>query len=350
MTTDIYKILKENLFQASAPCRIDMGGTLDISTFYFPLRDLSPCTFNIALDYRTLVTLLPYKPGWIKVSSVGFDEASYPLEEARFDQHLGLFFAIAHYFKADGVHIHIDSSSPPQSALGGSSAAAAALIYAFVKLNRFLGKKALTKKKIVLLARDLEACVAGVPCGMQDHLAAVYGGINGWYWHDGIEKNSLFTRRIIFVKKMFKKIETRVALAYVGSTHSSADMNKLWANQFLSGRYRDIWADITKYTRQFVEAFALENFNQAKELMNKETALRIKMTPNVLDDMGVLLVQAAKEHDCGARFTGAGGGGCIWTLGEPDNISKLKKKWAKLLKRKETACLLDFKIDGKGLK
>ena len=115
MTESVRNVLKETPVGASAPCRIDMGGTLDISTFHYPLRHLSPCTVNIALDLRTRVKLLPYDSGQIKISSKGFRSAEYPLEQAPFDHPLGLMFAIGVYFRASGVHIHIDSSSPPRS-------------------------------------------------------------------------------------------------------------------------------------------------------------------------------------------------------------------------------------------
>ena len=50
--------------------------------------------------------------------------------------------------------------------------------------------------------------------------------------------------------------------------------------------------------------------------MIKETQLRLEMTPQVLDKTGKKLFEIARGHHCGARFTGAGGGGCLWALGE----------------------------------
>ena len=64
-------IIESHQIESSAPCRIDMGGTLDISTFYYPLRHLYPCTVNIAINLRTTVQLLPYDKGVIKVVVVG---------------------------------------------------------------------------------------------------------------------------------------------------------------------------------------------------------------------------------------------------------------------------------------
>jgi D-glycero-alpha-D-manno-heptose-7-phosphate kinase len=54
-------------------------------------------------------------------------------------------------------------------------------------------------------------------------------------------------------------------------------------------------------------------------------------------------------NDCGARITGAGGGGCIWALGEVENIDKLKGIWERVLSIRESARLLDVKIDSEGV-
>ena len=56
---NIGPLLDNHPIDASAPCRIDFGGTLDISSFHYPLRHLAPSTVNIALDRRTTVNLRP---------------------------------------------------------------------------------------------------------------------------------------------------------------------------------------------------------------------------------------------------------------------------------------------------
>ena len=101
-TNRIQKKLENRPVTASAPCRVDMGGTLDISTFYNAFRYLDPCTFNIALDLRTRVTLLPYRAGRVKVSSRGFPAAEFLMDQTPFNHPLGLMFAVAAYFRAAG--------------------------------------------------------------------------------------------------------------------------------------------------------------------------------------------------------------------------------------------------------
>jgi len=348
MLSNLKKKLEIKPVEVSAPCRIDMGGSLDIDTFSYPLSYLYPCTFNIALDLRTHVSLLPYKEGRVKVTSRGFKSADYSPDRAPFNHPLGLMFAIAAYFRAEGVHIIINSSSPPKSALGGSSAAAVALVAAFLMASE---KKALTlkfRKRITLLAHAIEESVAGVPCGRQDQLAAAFGGVNAWHWRTG-SSGSAFRKETVVNKSYFNKLEKHLLLAYCGRPHESRNINGLWISQFLSGRYRKYWKEIVKNTKMFIDALGVKNYKKAAEAMNKEMAIRNKMTPEVLDSMGKKLVESAAKNNCGARFTGAGGGGCIWALGEIDEIDQLKLTWEKFLTAKKKACLLDVKIDSAGL-
>ena len=326
-----------------------MGGTLDIPTFYYPLRHLNPCTFNIALGLRTRIRLLPYTTGLIKISSRGFKDAEFPADAAPFDHPMGLMFATAAYFNAGGVHIDIDSGSPPRSALGGSSAAAVALAAAFLTLFECgASKRTVNRRRIASLAYKLEETVAGVPCGSQDQLAAAYGGVNVWYWQDR-PGQSHYKRKVTVKKKYHKELERRLVLAYCGKPHVSKDINGRWIQQFLSGKNRAVWQEVIDQTWRFTEALANRNYHQAALHMNRETALRREMTPDVLDNVGVRLVESALQNGCGARFTGAGGGGCIWALGEIENIDRLRPLWEKILSARKQACLLDVKIDTEGV-
>jgi len=335
--------------EASAPCRIDMGGTLDIATFYYPLRHLSPVTLNLAIGLRTSVQLMPHRRGRVKISSRGFEDAEFPADRAPFEHPLGLMFATAAYFRADGIHVIIDSSSPPRGALGGSSAAAVALAAAFDRLARpNEARGGLGPRRLALLVHQIEQSVAGVPCGLQDQLAAAYGGVNLWHWQAEPDK-SVFRKQTVVPKKAFKALQRRLLVAYSGKPHASRDINSRWVRQFLTGRHRSLWEQIISCTRQFAAALARADYQQAADQMNRETAIRIRMTSNVLDGMGKKLVRRALENNCGARFTGAGGGGCIWALGDAENIDRLKPIWEKTLSTRRQAGLLDAVLDPRGV-
>ncbi len=325
-----------------------MGGTLDISTFYYPLRHLSPLTVNIAVNLRTRVRLFPYDQGIVKISSKGFKSAEYSLGKVPFHHPLGLMFAIAAYFAIEGVHIDIASSSPPRSALGGSSAAAVALIAAFSKMLGKMGQPAISRRQAALIGHHLEASVAGVPCGLQDQLAAAFGGVNAWCW-TGDCLGPVFRKKALVKKNDLNRFERHLLLAYCGVPHESKNVNAKWVEQFLSGKYHGHWAEIVVYTQKFATALKAGNIKNACLAMNKEVAVRREMTPEVFDEVGEALVACAVENRCGARFTGAGAGGCIWALGAVEDIDRLKGPWESILSKRKGACLLDTKIDSQGL-
>jgi len=342
---NLNKKLEGKQIRTSVPCRVDFGGTLDISTIYLPMSAQSPVTFNIALDLRTGVTLLPWQKGYVKVSSKGFEPAVFKKDEAPFHHPMGLMFAVAQYFDAGGVHIHIESASPPRSALGGSSAAAVAIVSAFCHL---LGKK-IDPSHMAWLAHYIEAGVAGVPCGMQDQLAAAFGGVNQWIWKMGKTGPGFRQKKIFECDADIEAFNSHILVAYCGIPHISKDINKQWIDSFLRGETRAVFEKIADLTKEFSLHIKKTNYRQAADLMNRETKLRLEMTPDVLDNTGKILFESAIGCNCGARFTGAGGGGCLWAVGETDAIVILKRKWQDILLTVEGAGILETKIDNKGI-
>jgi D-glycero-alpha-D-manno-heptose-7-phosphate kinase len=343
---DISGILENSPVKVSVPCRVDFGGTLDISTFYLPLAHLNPVGFNMAMDLRTKVTLTPYRRGRIKVSSRGFDSAEFDHGNAPFDHPMGLMFACAQYFNAHGVHIHIDSASPPRSALGGSSSAAVAILAAF----HTAFENPVDPAQVAWLAHYIESSVAGVPCGVQDQAAAAFGGAHMWAWKIGDHGGPVFDRFPVFDSEDDRKnFIPHMQVAYCGIPHVSKDINSRWVASFVQGKTRTVFARIIEMTRAFYAAIRNKEYAEAADLMISETRLRQQMTPDVLDDMGQKLFDAAQAHQCGARFTGAGGGGCLWAVGGQKDMALLAESWRTLLKDIPDAKLLDTRIDPAGI-
>ncbi len=344
------KVLESRPVTTSAPCRVDMGGTLDIRTFSYPLQHLAPCTLSIALEMRTTVSLTPYARGRIRITSRGFKAADYAAGQAPYDHPMGLMFAMADVFRASGLQIAIQSESPPRSALGGSSVAAVALAAALSEARRRQGPPAeIRARAIGLLAHAVEESVAGVPCGYQDQLAAVYGGVNAWRWI-ALPRPSIFQRQSVVPRRRYAELEERLLVAYCGIPHESRDINGRWVRQFVSGRTRQPWEEIVRWTHRFVDALKRGDYTAAADGMNRETAVRCHLTPEVLDDIGRKLVAAARRAGCGARFTGAGSGGCLWALGEADAVGRLRPRWQKILGQRPGARLLDACVARDGLR
>lgn len=343
---DWRKVLENGPVTVSAPCRIDMGGTLDIRTFSNALQHHGPCTVNIALDLRTTVRIAPYTRGRIRIRSRGFRDAEFPAGRAPFRHPLGLMFAVAGFFQADGVHISVHSASPPRSALGGSSVAAVALVGAFTQARR---RPAVAGRAVALIAHAVEESIAGVPCGLQDQLAAVFGGVNAWHWL-APPQTGVFRRETLIPRRGMRRLERHLLAAYAGVPHVSADINGRWVRQFISGRRRQEWVEMIACTRSFAEALRRRDYAGAAAAMNREVDLRRRMTPAVLDGLGRRLVAAARRCGCGARFTGAGGGGCLWAIGEADALSQLRPAWQDILSTRRHAHLMEARVAGEGIR
>ncbi|MFW6012010.1 MAG: galactokinase [Desulfosalsimonas sp.] len=342
-------VLEQYRISASAPCRIDMGGTLDISSLFYPMAHLRPCTFNIALDMRTRVSLHPWKPGLVRAESAGFSPAEYGLEDAPFDHPLGLMFAVASYFGIDGILIRTDSASPPKSALGGSSSAAVALVAAYSALLEATGNDYPSLDVIPVLAHGIEESIACVPCGMQDQLAAAYGGVNAWHWEQKAGRPG-WRRRELLDRKETGRLNDRILVVYCGVPHESVDINGEWIRRFLAGKDRGEWLEILDITKKFSDVFSRGDYESAIRYMNRETEIRRDITPRVVNETGQELIEAAVAENCGARFSGAGGGGCIWALGFAKDISGLRSKWSDVSARRTGVRILEAGVDVEGVK
>jgi D-glycero-alpha-D-manno-heptose-7-phosphate kinase len=334
---------------ASAPCRIDSGGTWDMKALALPVERIQPVTINMALTLRTRVVLNPYRLGRIKISSKGFSH----IEEAQkgevpFDSPFGLFFAAVTYFNLSGLHIHIESDFPVKSALGGSSTALVALIKAISKHRVSIGERPLAPMHILYLAYQLEDAVSKGKCGIQDQAAAVYGGVNRWTWKYS-KPTFPFTRESLLTRAGQSQLSERILVAYSGRGHNSSRINQKWVNGFFSGKTRAGWEKVNAIVQDLGEALRLGNWAKAARCVKKEMALRREITPDALIPLTDDLIREAEGVGCGARFAGAGGGGAIWALGPVKKIKKLRKRWTSILAPTKGGKVLDCAIDSRGV-
>jgi len=121
-------------------------------------------------------------------------------------------------------------------------------------------------RKSVLLAHAIESSVLLIPCGLQDQLAAAYGGINAWYW-TAAPDGPRFEKEPLLGKKGVKDFEEHFMLAYCGAPHVSSNVNSIWMRQFISGESRNTWVKIAGISSDFVEAVSNRRFKEAASAM-----------------------------------------------------------------------------------
>jgi len=342
------EILREGKVVTSAPCRLDVGGTWDLKAFALLYERILPTTTNIALSLRTDVHLRPFKEGWVKISD---DTASeeYRVSDMHFDTQFRLLFAIASHFNVHGVEIQLSYEAPPKSGLGGSGLLAVATIAALNKACEPLGMPSISKPHVVELAHNIEDGLRYSFTGMQDQCAAAYGGINKWIWTYA-SPGSKFERRQVLSPEGYADLDSRLAVAYIGRSHDSSNVNSQQVAWFLNGRTRKPWFRINDIASEFADALVSSDWEKAGALISEEESLRCEMVPSRITLVGRDLMAIAQEFNAGFSAAGAGNGGCVWALcREPKEAIELKSSWAEALRKVETAKVLDAKIDGVGL-
>ena len=346
----IKEVLEENPIKTSAPCRIDSGGTWDIKALALPLEGVVPVTVNLAIDLRTYVTLLPYRSGWVKISSDNFDaQEAYPLAEAPFNSQFGLFFAIASFFKFHGFEIVIRSISPIKAGLGGSSTAAVAGVKALSLVKGMFHEDEIEKGDILHLAYHLEDAVNLGICGLQDQGAAVYGGVNKWVWNYS-RQGRPFKRESILDERGQMGISKRLLVAYSGRRHLSARINRRWIEQFLGGKTRSDWIELNGIVNRLALHIKEGKWKEAAGELRNEVAIRKEITPEAFTPIITRLIQESERVGCGAKFAGAGGGGTVWALGEIDDIGELREMWTHILKGTKKGGILECAVDPIGVR
>ena len=343
-------LLAQRPVQASAPCRVDSGGTWDIKALALPFEAIQPTTVNIALTLRTSVGLYPYKEGKVKISSSGFAQPEiFSIGRLPFDSPFGLFFGAISFFGFHGLEVRIISQSPVRSALGGSSTALVALIKALSRVSLSLGNKGCSKKEILHLAYHLEDGISGGNCGIQDQAAAVYGGVHQWEWRYG-NRMAPFQKTSLLNGEGRKELSKRLLVAYSGKSHTSSKTNNRWVKDFLSGKTRPGWIKANEIVHQFGKAIKALDWNRAAGLLREEMSIRREITPEALTPFTKKLTEEAEDSGCGARFAGAGAGGSLWAVGKLKKIDQLKARWGATLAYVKGAKILDCKVDPAGVR
>ena len=345
----IRKLLEEEEIIASAPCRIDSGGTWDIKAMALPFEEISPTTVNIAINLRTEVQLRPFEDNAIRIFSRGFQPQIFSLSDSfPIAPPYGIFVSAVRFFGFSGVDVEIHSEAPVQSALGGSSTALVALIKALSEARRRAGGEEMKPDEILHLSYHIEDGISGGNCGAQDQGAGIYGGVNQWIWN--YSKVPFYRRIPLLNVPAQQELSERLVVVYSGKKHTSAVTNQKWIKDFLSGKTQKGWIKANEMVHGLARALKERDWHNAIRYLNKEVDIRMELTPDAFIPLTEMLVDQARECSCGARFAGAGAGGSVWAIGEKEDIKKLKSLWQKTISDIEDAKILKCEIDPEGVK
>jgi D-glycero-alpha-D-manno-heptose-7-phosphate kinase len=223
---------------------------------------------------------------------------------------LPLVARLVRHFGARGVDVHTRSDSPVGAGIAGSSAMAVAVAGA---LAAWTGRS-LDPEDLLTIAMNIEAQVIGVPAGVQDYRPAMYGGVAA------IELGVAGVRRTALAVDR-RELERRLVLAYTGASRQSGINN--WAvmvrridgDPAVAAAFDGI-RDAAAGVRQALER---RNWSDLALHLSAEWRHRRQLAPGVsTPEIDAMLDRAQSAGALAGKVCGAGGGGCLFCLVEPD--------------------------------
>lgn len=335
------------VLQASCPSRVDIGNTLDFPSHFFSLPNRSARTANIAIELRTKAMWWPDRPGRITLIGNSVTEEHQGLLDPRKSRFPILCIILSHFGITSG-RFRIVTDIPRGSGLGGSGA----LITAFMALAKTLVEGRVAQKDwagLLVLAHLFENWLGFSKAGFQDQLAGLYGGANLWTWGSHFDHPIPFVeRRPVVPPAGLERLREHMALAFTGEPHGKIES----ASGFLpiAGRDMTRWSGVSDRTLEFVNALERGDWNQAALHLNAECGMREELNPDCITKRARGLLDLARACGAGARYTGNGGGGCVWAFGEREAMCQVFDKWQKIVCAWDGAWVLQPRIALEGLR
>ena len=227
------------------------------------------------------------------------------------------------YLDMHELRIDYEADLPARSGLGTSSSFAVGMLYAFYALKG----KYVDKKKLAEDAIYLERVLCKESGGIQDQVAASYGGFNRIDFYDGGFRVS----PIVISAERKKKLNENLMLFFTGFARFSGEIA---AEQEKNIKIkRDELEEMHKLVdvaqQILVSKVVLSEFGR---LLDYTWKLKKRMADSVSNDAIDELYQKAIEAGAlGGKLLGAGGGGFILFYVEKDKQEAVKKALDNLL-------------------
>ena len=324
--------------RASAPTRIDLaGGTLDIWPLY--LFHGRAQTVNAAISLRAHAEVTTRTDGRVRLESI---DTSKVVEVATWqeltDAHgLPLLSRLASFFRAENLTLRTRGESPAGAGIAGSSALNVAVCGA---LAEWAGLT-LDDEKLLTIAMNVEAQVINVPTGLQDYRPAYYGGIGAIELRaDGVKRIALDVDA--------GELQRRLVLAYTGAPHFSGTNNWEIMKRHIDGD-RHVFECFDRIVEAAVgvrEALTRGDWADVAVQITMEWEARKRLAPGVTTPMiETLITGAFAAGGRAAKVCGAGGGGCVFCLADPEDVPAVRQALSS-----GGARLLEYRIETEGLR
>lgn len=218
------------------------------------------------------------------------------------------------------VEVSICSRMPPGSSTGTSSALIVALVAA---LARFRSSDViLAPAELAVLAHRIETEAMGQECGVQDQIAAAYGGIN----LIEISPYPRFKVTPVRPPNAIKwELERRLTLVCVGQGHCSSDIHHAVIRDLCASSEQKL-RPLRESAARAAQAVADGDLVAFGKAMIRNTDAQAELHPELVGKLHQRVIEIARQHGAlGWKVNGAGGaGGSVTILHGPETRAQVE--------------------------
>lgn len=298
------------IINSSAPTRLcDNGGWTDTwfaeygNVFNIAIHPLAEVQIEVypyqGEEERVIIHAENYNQEYVRYLSTPWQH--HPLLEAAID-HVGIPDEVA-------VRITIFSNAPSGASIGTSAAVTVALIGALDALT----PNRLTAHEVAYMAQIIETEKLGQQCGIQDQLAAAYGGIN---YIQMFQYPLAQVSPLHLPAKIWNELERRLLLIYLGKPHNSSQVHQQVIRHLEgAGAAAKQLQALRQTAKPSQNALDAGDFAALGQAMIQNTAAQEALHPALVSPDAKRIIEIAQAHDVlGWKINGAGGNGGSLTL------------------------------------
>ncbi len=221
-----------------------------------------------------------------------------------------------------GMEISTFADLPAKTGLGSSSSFAAALLKG---LHTHLGKK-LSSEETACAACRLELDLLKEPIGKQDQYATAYGGLNVIQFN---EDDSVEVKPVFLDYKKRSSLEDHIILFFTGITRSASSILKV--QNVDMDEHLETYKKMSDSVFDFEKLLLTGDVEGMGEMLHEGWTSKKTLAGNITNSVIDSFYEAGRNAGAwGGKVLGAGGGGCVLFLADPQKHNLIRKSVTKI--------------------
>ena len=206
-------------------------------------------------------------------------------------------------------HLSLTSSVPPGASLGTSAAVVVGVLAAFDAMSGV----PVEPRTLAARAHMVEVHSLGRQSGVQDQIAAVYGGIN---FVEMPQYPETRVEPLTLAQPTREALDARLLVVYLGQGHDSSAIHREVIASIerdeAPRRALDVLRDLARQGRDALLAGDLDEYGR---ILSANCAQQIALHASLVNDVAAGVIDLGRAHGaCGWKVNGAGGDGGSITL------------------------------------